>query len=122
MIRIKLTRDEARACQQYFFIYLQQVCEMKIRHADKQDEILYQYVICDLFNQVQLQFEKKLLTAANNLTFKLTVSQGIVLFKLLEALPLDQKDIWLIQLRQLFLNIIYPELPCIKLKHPVETG
>lgn len=110
MIQIKLTRDEARAMQQYFFFYLEEVCQMKERHSSSLEDRMNEHIITDTFHQVKILFEKKLFNTGNNLRFKLTDTQAIILYKLLMNFPLDQNNIWLLQTRQLFCNIIYTSL------------
>jgi hypothetical protein len=110
MVPIKLERDEARAIQQYFFPYLVEVCRLKKRDAADQDETLTQIIIIDTFDQVCKLFEKKLSNISNVLHFKFTDAQAIVLYKLLMNMPIENQNVWLVNLRQLICNIFYNEI------------
>jgi len=111
LIKISLTRDEARAIEQYFFTYLEQVCTMKINQEKDQDDRLWQQLIEDQFLQVKKSFTRKLLTTQKKFTFTFTISQSIVMFQLLRAFPIHKDEVYLLQLRNLIMNIFYEALP-----------
>lgn len=108
MITFKIERDQARTLQQYFFPYLDEYCRLKQRDSIAIDEQLTQFVIFDLYRQVKVIIEKKLLTVSHTLKVNLTDSQAAVFHKLLLALPLDGSNVWMVYVRQLICNIIYP--------------
>jgi len=110
MIPVKLTRDEARAVQQYFFLFLDQLSSYKLKYADTEEERLQQYLILDQYDQVKKLFEKKLLGTSNSLLFNFTDSQAIILHKLLLNLPIEAKDVYLVSLRILICNLIYAQI------------
>lgn len=122
MITVKLTRDEARAMQQYFFHYLHDVCCMKERQATDMENKMSEHLIKDTFHQVRIIFEKKLFNKGNNIKFNFTDSQAIILYKLLLHIGIDDRNVWLQQLRQLFCNLLYEQIVDIINLYEIKTA
>jgi hypothetical protein len=112
----KLTRDQARSIQINFFPYLVAVCEMKLAHTYSDDELYNNKMIFCLLQEIRIQFEKKLSTVSNKLTFKFSDPQSIILYKLLMNIPIQSDHFWLINLRIFICDILHKQLsePIIK--------
>lgn len=119
MIIVKLTRDETRCIQQYFFPYLDELCKMKERQAVKDSDRHAQHMVLDLYKQAKKVIDRKLLTTADKFSIRFTDSQAIILHQLLLALPLDAKNIYLVTLRQLLCNVILKEINAVLFVHQV---
>jgi len=128
MIDIKLERDEARALQQYFFVFLERLCISREKEATTDSEKMLQHLLKNQFHQVQQLFYKKLMNKSNTLKFSFTDSQAIVLYNLLFNFPIHPDQVYMINLRLLFCNLLYDpimkiiDLEEIKLKQAVETA
>lgn len=128
MIPVKMERDQARSIQQYFFKYMEETLKTQERDALTTGTKMFQHLIRELFYQVQQLFEKKLLNKGNNIKFDFTNGQAIVLYNLLFNFPISEREVYMIQLRQLLLNILYDpimtaiKLEEIKMKQAVETA
>jgi hypothetical protein len=103
MIPLKITRDEARELVDFFFPLLDEICQVRIRDAkvSKDDDagMVGRMVLC-LFRQVDHAFKKKLLTKQKTFTIQLSEAEGICLYQLLMAFPIDERmeyEIWLRQ-------------------------
>lgn len=126
MITVQLTRDEARAVQQYFFYYLDELCQLKYRDSQTDDDRMMQLIIIDSFQQIRKLFAKKLFNKGNKITFNFTITQAVIFYKLLSNLPLERENVYLVTLRQLIMNIIYAPIEKIlakeKMKDPAAVA
>lgn len=128
MIPVKLERDEARALQQYFFVFLERVCISRETNATTDNEKMLQHLFKEQFHQVQQLFYKKLLNRGNKMKFPFTDSQAIVLYNLLFHFPIHHDQIYMIQLRNNFCELLRKpvmdliKLEEIKMKQAVETA
>ena len=113
MIIVKLTRDETRCIQQYFFPFLDELCKMKERQALQDSDRHAQHMVLDLYKQAKKVIDRKLLTTADKFSIRFTDSQAIILHQLLLALPLDANNVYLVNLRQLLCNIIVKEINAV---------
>lgn len=105
---LKLERDQARAVQRDMFPYMELLLENKVDHCrDSVDEYLNAIVARCLFLEVVKIFERKLLTKGNVFTFKLTVAQALPFYQVLMSLPINGKQVWLLNLRQLICDTLY---------------
>lgn len=107
MIKLKLSRDETRCIEQYYFPYLDLYCETKQRDALQESEKLMHRVLIDLYHQVKRVIQKSLVSDKIKFTLKFTDSQAIILHKLLLTVPLQEKDFYIFHLRQKICDVIY---------------
>lgn len=110
-MKLKLERDQARAIRQDFFPYLESLCEMHYQDTRQDTNMnLTVLVIRSLFIDLVKHFDQKLLTTANNFTFKLSDAHGITLYLLLMQLPLRLDQYWLVNLRQLVVDTLHHQM------------
>ena len=110
MMIIKLERDHARSVQQYFFPFLEMLCKTKLKDAQGIDDQLNCRVILSIFDEVVYDFDKKLFTTAAKFTFKLSDAQGITLYKLLMLLPINSREVFLINLRSMIIDTLHRQM------------
>lgn len=112
MITLKLTRDEARTIDHYFFSYLDRLIFTfkPIGVKEKEEEILSNIFLKDIFTQIDKIIKRKLISSSAKFKIKLTNSQAVVLYRILMLLPLDPNDIYLINLRNSTINYLHKEL------------
>lgn len=109
-IIVKLERDQAATIVHKFFPFLDRLCISKITNSYTDDEQLVYTVIHCIFQDVQKMFAKKLFTEGNRFTFNLSKAEGITLYKLLMAFPIDSKQVYMLNLRQLITDSIHNQL------------
>jgi hypothetical protein len=110
---LKLERDQARATRQYFFPYVEMLCETKYQDCRRERDLygsMNVLIIRSLFLEVVKSFDRKLLTESNRFTFKFHQAQGITLYTLLLQVPLNPLDIWLCNLRQLITDTLHQQI------------
>jgi hypothetical protein len=95
---VKLDRDQARCIQQNFFPYMELLVQNRIDHSSI-DQTLNCRLINSIFQEVKLVIDKKLVTTGNQFTIKFSIAQSIVFYQLLMELPINSKEIFLINFR-----------------------
>lgn len=124
MILLKITRDEAREVQRFFFPYLLERCLLKMRDAvlhrqvnmeEANSQLLVHRMMHSLITGIKKKFDRKLLTIANVFTINHTDAEAIAMYQLLMIMPLDGKQPFQCMLRQRICNFYFDEL-CLDLK------
>lgn len=111
IIRLTLTRGQARSASDYFFPYLEELCALKIRDsASNIDENLSARIVNELLEDCMRKFAIRLLGPAQKYNFKFTLAEGIALYKLMMQLPLDTNQVWLCNIRQLITDTLHSQL------------
>lgn len=110
-MKLKLTRDEARAIQQNFFPYMMQVCDMQIRQTqyNEGENMIFRIIRCIVFDIIR-KFDLKLIGFANKFQFDLKEREAIVMYRMLLSQPIDQKNVWMQNLRDRVVAILYQQL------------
>lgn len=110
-IAITLHRDQARAVQETFLPYMAMLCQTHIRNADGEELRIFncRAVHC-LFLAIEMKFYAKLNTKALNLRFKFTYAEALAFYTLLEDLPLNANQEWLVSLRELIREDLHTKL------------
>lgn len=107
-MKIKVTRDEARAVQQNFFPFLQQLCDMRIRQADHDDDLLFlARLFACIFRDIKRKFDLRLVGFSQLFKIELKEHEAIVFYKLLLSVKLDPQNVWLIHLRQKLIEELF---------------
>jgi hypothetical protein len=110
---LKLERDQARAVRDNFFPYLEMLCDTKyqeLKHERDTFGSLNVLLVRSLLLEVVKMFDRKLLTDSNRFTFKFNQAQGITIDILLLQVPLNPKDVWLCNLRQLITDTLHQQI------------
>lgn len=124
MILLRITRDESREMQRFFFPYLQERCLMKMREAimrrqvDLQEankELLVHRMMHSLVADVKKKFDRKLLTIANAFTIKHSDAEAIGMYQLLMIMPISSRQPFQLMLRQRLCDFFYDQL-CLDTK------
>lgn len=113
MIRLPIPRDKARELTLFFFPFLVERCLLKMRDADRIKDVegkMAARVMWCLVESAKLKFDRKLLSAANRFTIKLSDAEGIVLYQLLMAFPIQESMIFQVLLRQEIVTFLFDEL------------
>lgn len=110
-MKIKLTRDEARAIDTRFFPYMERLCELQIETSRGLPETninsrIIRSCLLDLIQKIK----KRLLSAGNNFTITLKENEGLVFYELLMILPLDPAEVWLNNLRQQMIHHLHLQI------------
>ncbi len=118
---LKLERDQARAVRENFFPYLEMLCETKYNDCVRERDTfgsMNVLIIRSLFLEVVTFFDKKLLTEGNRFTFKFHTAQAVTLYSLLLQVPLNPKDVWHCNLRQLITDTLHQQIMQLSLATP----
>ena len=124
MVAMKISRDEAREVQRFFFPYLQQRCLLKMREAlmkrqadmeEATKELLVHRMMLSLVKDVNKKFDRKLLTIANTFTIKHTDAEAIAMYQLLMIMPISSRQPFNVMLRQKMCNFYFDQL-CLDIK------
>jgi hypothetical protein len=108
---IKLSRDQARFVQQYFFPYMERLLETKVLQSEKdQEENLLAKLMRSIFICVQLKFARKLSGFSKKFAFDLQDHEGIIIYRLLMAFPIQADQIYMQHLRQYITDTIHAQL------------
>ncbi|HMO32330.1 MAG TPA: hypothetical protein PKE07_04975 [Lacibacter sp.] len=123
-INIKLRREQLCIVKEYFFPYMQQLKKtrvLNVAHLSTQSpELLQVLAINCLTDECMLQVNRKLYnTSKQNVRLQFTYAQAVVLFKLLQELPIPSNQFYLVQTARYLVELIDKEL----LRHHVyEVG
>lgn len=110
MIRIRLSRDQARHAQEKYFPYMMMLAKFKVREAYGRDnDLALAKMLLSLLHDVHIMFAKKLLTTPDKYTFRLTVAQGICFYYFLMQVPIDNTNVYTNNLRQIMCDVLYRE-------------
>jgi hypothetical protein len=101
IINLTLTRDQARKVQEDFFPYLEELTELKIREAGKDESRIFNCrAISTLLFEVTEIFEHILSNRpGNDMEIPITYSEALALHDLLKELPIAASNYWHVNLR-----------------------
>lgn len=114
MITIKLSRDQSRILQSAWLPYLVKLCQVKIKDATTDDEIMMAKLSASIVHEVQLMFDKKLDNRGNEFEYKFKDHHAAILYNLLLQLPLDPIQIFILNLRTHITSILHKDLLQLK--------
>ncbi len=111
MIKIKLTRDQARLIEQNCLPYMVMLTEMKVHDTSTLGpEYFISKILNSLITEVHVSFKRKLLGKGNNLSFPFTDAHGIAFYSLFLTHPIEAKQEYLINLRQQVCDIMHKQI------------
>lgn len=118
LLIIRFTRQQARTAEQNFLPYMTLLCESKVTAAKHNSNLLsddlFEYAAWLIYQliveSVSDKFEKKLATRSKNMQIKFSKVESIVTYRLLMKLPIDSKQVYLINLRQWLADNIFKYL------------
>lgn len=110
-MKLKLTRDESRTIQQHFFPYMMQRIEMEIRQNshNEAEQMLCRVIRCITID-IKRKFDLKLIGFAQKFQFDLKEREAIIFYRSLLKQPIDEKNVWMISLRDRVINVLYKAL------------
>lgn len=110
-MKLKLTRDEARCIQQHFLPYMIQVCQMKCR-ADQSNEdalLLAKVVRCTMYD-IGRMFDRRLNGFGKKFVFNFREAEGIILYKMMLAFPVKAEEFWHQIIRNSVIDILCKQI------------
>lgn len=111
MISFKLKRDDARWIEEHWLRFMIRVAETKMNDAKNHHA---EYLNCKLLHsqlqELQVMFQKKLLTSPVKLKFKLSDAHAITFYKFLMAQPISEEEVYYINMRQQLCDGLHHEL------------
>lgn len=111
MIRLRLSRDQARHIERDFFPYMLMVCKMKVREAIEETEDYFTYkMILSLIHDVDVAFKKKLLTSSHTFNFNFSDAHGLCLYRFMMKQPINENVVYSVILRQMICDALFQQL------------
>lgn len=111
MIIITISRDEARTAEKHFFQYMILLATSKMIELQMPSvEYLRAMLLLSLIRQVKARFVKKLATEASKFKIKFPDAEGIAFYSFLMTFPIDEKQVYMLLLRQKLCDQIYRQL------------
>ncbi|MBG9376957.1 hypothetical protein I5907_11990 [Panacibacter sp. DH6] len=111
MMKLKLSRDEARLADEKFFGPILMIYKMKVRDAPTWSaEWCNQKVLLSLIIDVRVAFKKKLLSSSNTFIFNFSDGHGIALYHLLMQYPVDTYSVYNVLTRQKICNTLHAQI------------
>jgi hypothetical protein len=109
-IILKLERDQARAVQDTFFPYIHELCRFRIKNEGNINSKLMERIVYTVFDTVAKLFSRKLNTTGNKFTFNFTEGQAITLYMFIIMVPIQQEQVWYMNLRNLIVNSLHQQI------------
>ena len=111
MIKLRLTRDEARLIDDYWLPFMIKLVWSNLRtNAGNHGKYLNCKILLSLLCDVQMSLKRKLLTSKNQFSLSLTEAEASAFYVYLMKQPIDACFVYAVNMRQSMCNHLHKEL------------